>query len=252
LCTLLHVSYVHSETIHIAVLEFCPFVCNPDKNEGKPGFSVELERTILERAGYTAQFHYVPYLRSIIGTEEGRYDAVGFCNDHSSTQNICSSETVGPMKQVFYVQKGNPWRYSGLDSLDNVKIGVIGGYNYNTVSPEFQQYLETNKNNRDRVEYKFGDDVLHRLLKQVVLGRIDTTNESEYVADYIAKKKGLFNQLEKAGSFESPIIWGRICFSAKKPNAEQLVEIIDQGIKKMKDNGELNTILKKYDLEYWD
>ena len=141
----------YAETINVAVLEFCPFVCDPAKENGKAGFSVELERTIFERAGYQINFRLVPYLRSIKKTEEGEYDAVGFCNDWSSEINICSEETVGPMIQTFYVKKGNPWKYTGIKSLKDIKLGVIGGYNYNLVSEKFQQYIEKNRDDKTPV-----------------------------------------------------------------------------------------------------
>jgi polar amino acid transport system substrate-binding protein len=98
----------YAETINVGVLEFCPFVCEPDKEHGRPGFSIEIEKTVFERAGYQIDFDIVPYIRSIKMTELGQYDAVGYCNDASSEVNICSKETVGPMLQTFYVKKGNP------------------------------------------------------------------------------------------------------------------------------------------------
>ncbi len=244
-------SHSSVETLDVAVLEFCPFICDPAKEDGKAGFSIELEKTIFERAGYQINFYIVPYNRSIKRTEVGEYDAVGFCNDKSSDVNICSTETVGPMIQTFYVKKGNPWRYAGIKSMKDITLGVISGYKYTVVSEEFQQYIEQNKVNDTRVEFHYGDDVLHRIFLKILADRIGTTNEAEYVADYLAKKNGYFDQLEKVGTFET-IAWGRMCFSPKNPNAQKHVEILDKGIRQMKASGEIGEIMQKYGLEDWN
>lgn len=241
----------YAETINVAVLEFCPFVCDPAKEDGRPGFSIELERAVFERAGYQINFHLVPYIRSIKMTEVGEYDAVGFCNDESSEKNICSKESVGPMLQAFYVKKGTPWRYTGIESLEKIKVGVISGYDYTLLSEEFQAYLEKNRDNHDLVEYQYGKNVLHRIFQKILLGRIGTTNESVYVADYVAQKAGLLDKLEKAGTFEK-VVWGRMCFSPKNPNSEKYVIILDEGIRQMKASGEMDRILNKYGLKEWD
>lgn len=240
-----------AETLKVAVLEFCPFVCDPAKEDGKEGFSIELERAIFERAGYGINFHLVPYVRSIKATENGDYDAVGFCNDESSEVNMCSTTTVGPMVQTFYIKKGNPWRYKGINSLEHIKLDVISGYNYTLVSEEFQEYIEKNRENEQLVDFMFGENVLYRIFQKIESGRTGGTNEAEYVADYLAMKTGYTDKLEKAGTFET-VAWGRMCFSPKNPNAQKYVEILDKGIRQMKASGELQKILQKYGLEDWN
>lgn len=240
-----------AKILNVAVLEFCPFVCNPAKTGGKLGFSIELEKAIFEQAGYQINFHLIPYIRSIKVTEQGQYDAVGYSNDKSSKVNICSKETVGPMRQAFYVKKGNPWRYTGIESLKDTKLGVISGYEYTILSPKFQEYIERNQSNQNLVEFHYGNDVLDRILKKILLDRIETTNESEDVADYVAKKIGIFDKLEKAGKFKK-IVWGRMCFSPKNPNSQQYVSILDEGIRQMKLSGEMKKIMHKYGIKDWN
>lgn len=240
-----------AETLDVAVLDFCPFVCDPTKEDGKVGFSVELERAIFERAGYQVNFHLIPYMRSIKQTEKGEYDAVGFCNDKSSGVNICSTETVGPMVQTFYVKKDNPWRYTGVESLEDISLGVISGYNYTLVAEEFQLYINQNRDNANRITFHSGENVLHRLFRMILTDRLTTINEAEYVADYLASKNGYLQHLQKANTFDV-ILWGRMCFSPQNPDARKYVQILDEGIRRMRASGEIQVILEQYGLEDWN
>ncbi|MDG3085738.1 transporter substrate-binding domain-containing protein [Vibrio hannami] len=252
-CT--QISWVHAvqaDTINVSVLEFCPYVCDPLKENGKLGFTVDIEKVILERAGHQVNFDIVPYARSLKGTELGIYDAVGICNDHSSEVNICSSETIGPMIYTFYVLKDQPWRYTGIESIKQIVLGTIAGYNLTQISPEYQDYVEEHENEKKRVHIHHGKgDLVYRMFKKVELGRIDTFSEASYVAQYYLNTHNLADKFVDAGRFKKTL-WGRICFSPKNPKAQEYVELIDKGVRKMRATGELQTIMESYGLGLWE
>ncbi len=242
----------NADTIDIAALDFCPYVCSDSLDNEPLGFVFEIEKMIFERAGHQVNLHVVPYVRSLKGTENGQYDAVAISNDTSSEVNICSNETIGPMIYTFYVKKGSPWRYDGVQSLHSITYGTIAGYDHTLLSQDVHKYYLANKGNKERIQIHHGtNDVHYRMLKRVSLGRIDTFAEASYVMDYSLRLYGLENDYQKAGQFENTL-WGRMCFSPLNPKANEYVEIIDSGMKELRASGELENIMKKYGLEVWD
>ncbi len=245
-------SNVRSDTLDIAALDFCPYVCSDTSDNNSIGFVLELEKIILERAGHQVNFYIVPYLRSLKGTESGKYDAVAISNDSSSKVNICSKNTVGPMIYSFYVKKGTQWRYNGMESLKLIRFGVIAGYDFSPISPEVQSYFEENRDNEQLIQVHHGsEDLIYRLFKKLKLGRIDTFSEAAYVADYKLQKYGLQDSFEKAGQFDK-ILWGRMCFSPKNPKAHEYAQLIDTGMQELRKSGDLKKVMQKYGLYVWE
>jgi polar amino acid transport system substrate-binding protein len=252
LSALIGCSNVCSDTLDIAALDFCPYVCSDTSGNESMGFVLELEKLILERAGHRVNFHIVPYLRSLKGTESGEYDAVAISNDSSSKVNICSKNTIGPMIYTFYVKKDMQWRYSGLASLGLVRFGVIAGYDFSLISPEVQNYFKENRDNEQLIQVHHGsEDLIYRLFKKLELGRIDTFSEAAYVADYKMQKYDLQDKFEKAGQFDKTL-WGRMCFSPKNPKAHEYAQLIDTGMKELRKSGELKKIMQSYGLSVWE
>ncbi len=62
-------------------------------------------------------------------------------------------------------------------------------------------------------------------------------------------KEGITGQLEIAGTLG--ILKNYIGFSPKHPNAKTLINMYDQGIKKLRESGQLNQILSRYGVEDW-
>lgn len=243
-------SQAFADTISIAALEFCPYVCSTSEHSSKMGFVFDIEKAIFEKHGHQVNFHIVPYARSLKGTEQGKYDAVGIANDHSSLVNICSKESIGAMTYSFYVKKGNSWRYNGLESVKQVRLGTISGYNYTLVSPEFQHYIETA--NSDAVQVYYGkESLIKRMLKGITLNRIDTFSEASYVADYVLNEFHLNDYFERAGHFPT-IFYGKICFSPKNPKAQVYADLVDLEMKQLRASGELQKIMDRYGLQVWE
>jgi polar amino acid transport system substrate-binding protein len=237
--------YSSAATLNVAVLEYCPFVCDPEKEGGRIGFTREIQHIIFERAGHAVNYSLMSYIRAIKETETGRFDAIGFSNDRASKINVCNQESIGVMKAVFYVKKGNPWKYTGVGSFKNITVGVVKGYDYSADLPAFQSYIDSNSHDEEKIKYISGKNALRRIFHMITLARIDVTVEAEYSADYRLMKQGYTEQLQKAN--DSGIITpGRICFSPKLNNAQKYIDIIDNGIRDMEASGELKDIMSKY------
>lgn len=242
---------VHAESLDIAVHEFCPYICNPEKENGKEGYIVEMLNAIYQPAGYTLHFHRVPYVRGIRLVEQGIYDGMPMLNSQSSKEIILSKKLCGILIQNFYVKKGEPWRYDGVKSLENIFIGSIAGYNYSPLNPEYEAYLREYSNTTPKkVYYLATKNPTLSNLEMILKGRVTTFNECSDVVDYIASKNGLTGKFDMAGSLG--ILKNYMGISPKRSDAQKIVYIFDREIKKLRNNGQLNHILSKYGLEDWE
>ncbi|MBI5593830.1 MAG: hypothetical protein HY881_25530 [Deltaproteobacteria bacterium] len=148
---LLHLCHsLHAETLNIAAHEFCPYLCEPVKESGKEGYVAEILKAVYDPAGYRLKFHRVSYVRGIRDTEQGTYDGMPTLNPRSSEKMVLSEEPCGILIQNFYVRKGNPWKYDGLKSLENITVGSVSGYNYSALDPDYEAYLRKNSNTRPK------------------------------------------------------------------------------------------------------
>lgn len=236
------------ETITIAYLDYCPYQCVPGNENGKEGYAVEMQKIIFARAGITVKTTLVPFARALKGLEAGRYDASPTINTNHSKLIILSNETSAVLRQIFYVKKGDPWRYSGVESLRKVHIGTIPGYNYSSFSPEYEAYIQQNKGNK-AVQYVGGEDAQSKNFLKILKGRITTFNEDAGLAQYITTKMGINDQFDEAGQLGNNIQY--MGFSPKNPNSGRYVEIYDSGIRALRKSGELEEILKKYGIMDW-
>lgn len=238
----------HAKNLDIAVHEFCPYLCDRAKENGKDGYVVDLLRAIYEPFGYRISFIRVPYKRGLLLVEKGKFHGMPMLNTHSSQKIKLSREPIGILVQNFYVKKGHPWKYKGVSSLKGIKVGSILGYNYSPWSPEYETYLRANQNT-DQVEYIAGVDASLINLRKIQIGRITTFNECADLVDYVVKKEGMDDQFQIAGTIGSAMNF--MGFSSVNPEAEHLLNVFDREIIRLRKSGELDGILEIYGISDW-
>lgn len=240
----------YAETLNIAVHEFCPYLCKPEKENGKEGYVAEVLRAIYEPKGFKLVFDRVPYVRGIRSTEQGIYDGMPMLNSQSSDKIVLSKELCGILVQNFYVKKGNPWKYTGLNSLENILVGSIIGYNYSPLDPDYESYLRKySKTEPKRVFYVASENPTLSNLKMIQTDRITTFNECSYVVEYIINKENLGPKFEVAGTLG--ILKNYMGISPKRPDVRELTAVFDVGIQRLRKTGRLSAILKDYGLADW-
>jgi polar amino acid transport system substrate-binding protein len=211
----------------------------------------EIAKIIFEQSDYSVKFKIVPFIRSIQGAENGTYDAVLHAHTGHSKLLIFSKEHSGILKQVFFVKRGYPWRYESTKSLEKIKLGYVLGYNASSLWPDFQNYIDENKDKNNKVDVIGGNDAPLKNFKKLYAGRITALTEDVALASYLLFKDSLLNitDFEIAGSLgENPQFMG---FSPKNPNSQKYAELFDVGIKLMRKNGQLDKVLGSYGIEDW-
>ncbi len=244
---LLCISNVQAETLKIVADTWCPYNCEPAAE--KPGFMIEIARKAFGRHGIDVVYTIEPWTRAIETTRNGAYDAIIGASRDDAPDFIFPAIPIGQMRNHFYTRPNSVWEYTGNLSLEKIALGVIEDYSY---SKQLNDYIEKNKINNARIQSIAGADALELNIKKLMAKRIDALVEAEYVIDYYLARHGLIGKLRDAGAMpvsdQDPLF---MAFSPKLKNAKKYAEILDAEMKEMRQNGELASILKPYNVKDW-
>jgi ABC-type amino acid transport substrate-binding protein len=227
-------------TVKVGILTFPPYSINID---GKPpeGAIVEIIRATFAHAGLRSHISIMPYSRAIKDAEKGKIHAVGILNTQTSSNLTLSAQHTVALQQTFFVKNTNPWNYTGIQSLNALKVLTVRDYNYSNVSAEYQHYLETAPN----VSETYGDDnYLLRIAKMIKMGRVDVFNEASVVMNYSLQLNGLSGQLREAGTFQKKL-YLHVGF-ANTAEGEKYRKQFDASFATLLESGDIEKILDKY------
>jgi polar amino acid transport system substrate-binding protein len=235
----------HSNVITIVADDWCPYNCVPDSKT--PGYIIELATEIFSKAGYQLKYEYVPWSRVIKGVENGTYDGAVGAAKGDIPSALFPEEEEGMATNHVFVRKGEKWQYAGIDSLKQVRLGVVGDYYYND---EINAYIAANPNS-PKIDVTRGDDAVEQSLKKLLTNQIDVYIEDLNVFYYTAAQAGLDkDKFAIAGLVDEPQpIY--IAFSSKNPEAEKWARILSDGIKEFRSSGHLAEILQRYGMKDW-
>lgn len=220
------------------------FPINGEPDSPTPGYMIEMATRIFKEAGLSVDYQPIPWKRAIVFVREGRHDCVVGANKQDTPDFVFPNSSWGTDSAIIYVKKGEKWRYQGLSSLASIHLGLIGGYAYNATVNQFI------KENKDRLQLLSGDNALENNIKKLLLGRITATIESPLVMSAKLKEMGLEGEIIPAGQVGETVDMYIACSPAKK-SSKTLIKLVDEGTQKLRQSGELKTILDKYGVQDW-
>jgi len=235
-------SVSHAETVTIRADAWYPV--NGQPGSDRPGYMIELASTILAGHGYSVDYQTMPWERAVDSVRKGKYDCVVGAFRGDTPDFVFPRENWGRFATWFYTRAGNPWRYTGLDSLRKQTIGIIGGYAYGDALDNFIQQ------NSSRFHALKGEAALENNIEKLLAGRISVIAEAPLVMNAKLKELGLQGKVRPAGRLnEGEAVY--IACSPAKPRSRRLVDWFDAGIKALRRSGELAKILAKYAMTDW-
>jgi polar amino acid transport system substrate-binding protein len=236
-----------TETITIVADRWCPYNCEPGSE--RPGVMIEIAQKAFAKHNISIEYLVLPWTRALDETRKNKYTAVGRAGREDAPDFVFPSVAQGHMNNVFYVKKGNPWRYTDVASLEKVSLGVIADYSYSEV---VDAYIMAHKNEPKFVQVITGDGALDINVKKLIAGRIGAMIDEENVIRYYLSQHDVANQVERAGSIPASKKDDLfIAFSPKEPKAKIYANILAKETKEMRKSGELKKILATYNLTDW-
>ena len=244
LFTILNPATCLSEEIILVADEWCPYNCTPGSE--RPGFVVEVARTIFEKEGIQTTYQTRPWTRAISECSEGRYQGIiGAAKPEAPTFHYPGIEQ-GMSTIVFLSKKGSNWKFTGMNSLKDIRIAVTQDYYYGDA---LNAYIEMNRHNGDRIHVTTGDQAFNQNLKLLELGRVTAILIDRDVFAHYAFMNGLNDDFVEIGEINADPIY--IAFAPDAPNSEKYAAILTEGMKQLRASGELDTVLGRYGLVDW-
>lgn len=236
-------SVIQAETIRFAAIDYCPFSCDPSKEEGKEGFMTEVLREAFKQAGYTLEIDILPYVRAVEYVQNGEYDGIVVVGKKYAPDLVYPDEPTAVQRVMFLVNQETSWRYTGVKSLSAIRVGIVKGFHY--VDPDLVDYLEKEQRNDARVYVIHGHATTARALGMLQTNRITTFLEGEYSAMYELRKMGKSEEVSVAGH-TSGAFEDYTGFSPHNRNAALYAQTLSDTLKELKQSGRLNEILSRY------
>ncbi len=224
--------------------EWPPFNGVPGGDE--EGYLLDIVRGIFEPKGHRVTYIVLPWQRAIREVEAGYYDALLGPFITEAPGFIFPEEEAGYTTLSFFTRIDSTWTFTGFESLEEVRLGIIQDYEYRPWLQEFR------KEHPESFVIVSGEDAIYRNLQLLIRGRIDAIPTNEQAFRYRAKLAGVLDQVRFAG--RDNIGEGRkfyIAFSPNKPTSENYARLLSEGIREMRRSGRLNKILAKYGLKDW-
>jgi polar amino acid transport system substrate-binding protein len=235
--------YAMADTINIVGDPWCPYNCTSQEN---PGFMISLAKTIFEKSGHTINYSVIPWKRAKLGTISGLYDGIVGMAKTESTEKLYVFPTIQMTESqfCFYAAHDSPWQYTGIPSLENIRLGVIDGYGYSAEGTPIATYLKDNMNTT-KVQAVSGEEPLKQLVNMIVLDRISVIIEDSKVMEYTLTQMVYQSKFKKVGCLEN-VDKVHIAFSPKNPHSEQYAKILSDGIRELKATGEYDRIVGSF------
>lgn len=223
---------IGAEKIKLATLDWEPYIGKKMKNQG---FIAEMVVEAFKKSGYDVELTYLPWARVVKMAEQGQFD--GYLPEYYSDSlkvNFLVSVPFQGGPLGFFKRKGENISYKTLKDLMPYKIGVVRGY-INTEEFDSAKYLKKEEATDDLMN-------LNKLIKK----RIDLVVCDKFVGKYLLEKN--LAEQSKNIEFLSPSLEEKVlylCISKKTPNAELKIKAFNDGYKKLKDQGMVESIMKK-------
>jgi polar amino acid transport system substrate-binding protein len=231
------------------VLLFCSDVWPPYAGRAeasREGYVVDLLRNVLGTEGYDVRYVNLPWSACIQDVRSGRITGLAGMEPADAPDLVFPAESVGRVTSVFFVRRGDRWRYEGTASLAGRRLGVIQNYTY---EPALDEYVRTHSGT-DRILAATGDRGLERLLMALESGGIDCAIEDETVLRHTLTSLGRSPEsVQLAGALRSNEL--RIGLSPRSPRVREIAAVIDSGLRRLRGQGQLTPLLAPYGVQDW-
>lgn len=230
-----------NKVITIAADEWCPINCAPKSKD--EGIGIDLARKVFEAQGYTVEYKIMPWADALKQVRTGKITAVVGASRSDEKSLIFPDNAILEIHDGFYTRSGSSWRYQGVHTLKNKRIGIIEDYGYGEVVSDF---IKKNQYSAGALHIAKGKTPLQDNIKQLLEAKIDVLVESRVVMDYTLKTSDLSDKIISAGSVPQDFVY--LAFSPALPQSKALAAQYDAAIRSMKSSGALKQMYGKYGL----
>lgn len=231
LCLFLSLNLTAEKAIKALTLDWQPYVGKELKNYG---VTSQIIKEAFAAEGYTISFKFVPWAKGLKDVLSNKADILypAYYNDERA-KIYHISEAFFKSETILVKHSSSDFKYNGFESLKGLKIGITRGYSYG------KDFDET----KGLIKQEVSKEALNfqKLLKK----RIDIMPIDKLVFKHYMSSNKLGDQLV---SIEPAISSNdlHLLFSKKDPKGEEKLKAFNSGLKKIKDSGRYQEIIKEF------
>ncbi|MDC8786450.1 substrate-binding periplasmic protein [Roseateles koreensis] len=238
---LMLVGAARADEIVLASPEYwCPFSCKA--GSAQEGFAVDIIRAIFTAEGHRVRLVNENYSRALLDVRAGIYTATPSTFHEEAPDFVFPDVPVTRNRFCVYAKVGSAWSYTGTASLTANRIGIIKDYAY---GPAWDQLM---KQEPKRFDLHAGDDLSERMIRRLMLDRIDAFVEEENLISYTLKQHPKL--AARVAGCDAPT-YAYMAISPKLAKAQGYAQIFSTGMLKLRKSGRLAEILARYGVPEW-
>lgn len=223
-------------TICVAGDPYPPF---GDPKNPSGGLAIEIIRAAYKTQGHEITMEFVPWARAEAGVKNGSYDIVPYTWRTEARVKVLLFSTPYAVGNVrFMKRKGDPFDFTGLDSLTGKVVGTVRGYGYGDAFVNAAHFTREPSND------------LMTNVKKLLRKRVDLTLEDEIVARALLSTEDP-QALEQIEFTKTPLSVNPLYVTAglQNPKAQEIIGAFNKGLELIRANGTLDRIMKRYGME---
>lgn len=242
-----------AETLTVCYDQWAPMTMFPTADSTKRGIVIDMLEHIYTSKGYEIKYQEVPLARGLDMVADGLCDMLPeyILLDNSDSGFVYATERTFSYKTAFVIRRDDTWRYDGIQSIAGKRVATGPGWDYSSMSADYQNYID-NPNNSELVEVIAGyDDVVDRIFRMIRQNRVDLYADNELVLQHVLNRLNLNDELKIVRpGLEKELVEIPI-FSAKisDERRQKLINIWNEGRLAMKGEKE-NRILTEYGVSF--
>ncbi len=229
----------------VATNDFCPFMCLHGENEG---FSVDLAKRVFKDAGIEFEFEEHPWARGVRETTVGNIYGLLAAGKSEAPALMFPEEPVGVQYNCFFTPQDSTWQYTSKEDLKDDRIIVFINWGHRQ---DLREYLGEEKYDEMFIELSHDGDYDRIAADMIKQGRADAVWSDPRVNAYESHKEGSpIEGFKNSGCISVFFLY--LGFTPKTPErSQELITIFNEGVRELRQSGELAKILQKYNVEDW-
>jgi len=242
-----------TKTLKVCYDQWAPMTIFPSDESSDRGVVIDMLEQIYTAKGYTLEYYEVPLARGLAMVAEGLCDmlpeylfAINLEKDF-----VYANAATFAYSTAFVVRRSDPWQYNGIESIKGKRIATGPGWDYSSMSIDYQHYLDDPQNS-SLVEVIAGyDDVVDRVFRMIKENRVDLYADNDLVLQHVLNRLNLNNDLKIVRPGLEKKLVERPIFSKKIPvsKRQELIKIWNEGRLLAKGKIE-DMLLKKYNVAF--
>ena len=236
---------VFAKELPVVCQEFPPYNYLDDKGS-VTGSSAEIVTEVLRRMGFEAKISLLPLNRAYREAADGHAALLmTFAKNPEREKDLFFTDVLATIEVVFFKRKADHLTWNELSDVRDYRIGYVQGYDYGSTMMSAIQQHTFNKLEAiaasTTADYQQLLMLMHERLDLAVCPRTQCTR-------IIRMNSPKLDGLDYINKLIGPAREFHGGFSKKWPNGEALRDHFNENLKKLKAEGKIDSILKKYDL----